>query len=110
LDGSLQAYHRIQKRAREMPPICGTDGDFFSAKSIHSAEQNVPSAIEPKMYKLCAAYLLRKKSFAELATALTQHFSPKPSVIVQRYKIHTCFGKPGEYVAMYRIVGNFGSH
>ena len=33
--------------------------------------------------------------------ALTQHFAPKPSEIVQRYKFHTRFRRQGESVAVF---------
>ena len=41
------------------------------------------------------------KSFTELVEALTKHFCPPPSEIVQRFKFNTRVRKPGESVANY---------
>ena len=42
-----------------------------------------------------------EKTYAALAEALSQHFKPKPSEIVERFKFHSRVRKPGESVATY---------
>ena len=42
-----------------------------------------------------------EKSFKELVEAMTKHFCPPPSEIVQRFKFNTRLRKPGESVAIY---------
>jgi len=42
-----------------------------------------------------------EKTFQELVTAMTEHHSPTPSEIVQRYKFHSRFRKPGERIATF---------
>ncbi len=41
------------------------------------------------------------KSLADLLQKLEDHFSPKPSEIVERFKFHKSFRKPGESMAAY---------
>lgn len=41
------------------------------------------------------------KGFAELCTLLSQHFSPKPSEIVQSFKFHSHHHNTGESVSEY---------
>ena len=41
------------------------------------------------------------KSYADLVKALSQHFKPTPSEIVERFKFHSRVRKPGESVAAY---------
>ena len=41
------------------------------------------------------------KSIAELTETLTKHYSPEPSVIVERFKFYSRQRKPGESVATY---------
>jgi hypothetical protein len=53
------------------------------------------------MSDLLAPEKLGTKSFAELVAIVQNHFSSKPSEIVQRYKFHNRFRKPGESVASY---------
>ena len=41
------------------------------------------------------------EAFTDLVDVMTQHHSPPPSEIVQRYRFHTRFCRQGETVAMY---------
>ena len=41
------------------------------------------------------------KSFAELVQALKSHYNPEPSEIIECYKFHTRFRKPGESVVTF---------
>jgi len=81
---------------------------FLFANGIDSNERKRAvflSVIGLRIYKLlCSLVALAKpgeKTFAELVAALTQHFAPKPSEIVQRYKFHTHFRRQGESVAVF---------
>ena len=40
-------------------------------------------------------------SFADIVKQMTDHYQPRPSTIVQRFKIHSRSRKPGESVATY---------
>ena len=55
-------------------------------QSLRYFEQD--SVIGPRIYKLLCSLVAPakpgEKAFAELVAALTQHFAPKPSEIVQR--------------------------
>jgi hypothetical protein len=58
-----------------------------------------------KIYKLMSDSLAPEKpgtrSSAELVALVQNHFAPKPSDILQRYKFHNRFNEPGESVAAY---------
>ena len=41
------------------------------------------------------------KSYEELTSALSKHYSPKPNVIVSRYKFNTAVRQPGQSIASY---------
>ena len=63
------------------------------------------SVIGPPTYKVLRSLLApvkpSEKAYDDLVTKLSEHYSPTPSEIVQRYKFHSHFRKPGESVAMY---------
>ena len=63
------------------------------------------SVIGPSTYKVLRSLLapvkLSEKEYGELVAKLSQHFSPSPSEIVQRFKFHNRFCKAGESVATY---------
>ena len=50
-----------------------------------------------------AHYFLQKSLRTQvlLIKQMTDHYQPKPSTIVQRFKFHSCSRKPGESVATY---------
>ena len=83
-------------------------GHFLTANGVTTEERKRSiflSVIGPKTYKLlCSLVSPNKpgdKSFAELVQALKSHYNPEPSEIVERYKFHTRFRKPGESVATF---------
>ena len=83
-------------------------GHFLAANGVTTEEPKRSiflSVIGPKTYKVLCSLVQtsqdRDKSFAELVQALKSHYNPEPSEIVERYKFHTRFRKPGESVATF---------
>ena len=83
-------------------------GHFLAANGVTTEERKHSiflSVVGPKTYKLlCSLVSPNKpedKSIAELVQALKSHYNPEPSEIVERYKFHTRFRKPGESVATF---------
>ena len=81
---------------------------YFLANEITSSDKQravLISAMGAKSYKLLRNLITPKapsdKSFKELVEAMTKHFCPPPSEIVQRFKFNTRVRKPGESVATY---------
>jgi hypothetical protein len=69
---------------------------FFLAKDIWEEERQrsiLLSVCGAKTYKLICNLAMPWKSgdltFKELVTLVQEHYNPKPSVIVQRFKFHT---------------------
>ena len=63
------------------------------------------SVMGPRSYKLLSSLVAPKKpgekKYAELVSVMTQHHSPAPSEIVQRYRFHSRFRQQGETVATF---------
>ena len=63
------------------------------------------SVIGPRTFKLLRSLLTPDKpgdkSYAELVKVLTDHFSPKPSEIVQRSNFYSHSRKPGESISTF---------
>ena len=60
------------------------------------------SVIGPRTFKLLRNLLKPSdKPYSDLVKVLTDHFSPKPSEIVQRAKFYRCSRKPGESIATF---------
>ena len=81
---------------------------FFAANGIEDANKKRSvflSVIGPSSYKLLRNLVAPakpgEKTLDELVRAMTQHHSPTPSEIVQRYKFHSRFRKPEESVATF---------
>jgi len=81
---------------------------FFAANGIAEDEKKRSvflSVIGPNAYKLLRSVISPakpgEKTFQELVTAMMEHHSPTPSEIVQRYKFHSRFRKPGESIATF---------
>ena len=96
----------------------GTKGDwplyverlehFFAANGIADAEKKravLLSVMGATAYKILRNVVSPskpgEKTYAALVEALSQHFKPKPSEIVERFKFHSRVRKPGESVATY---------
>ena len=81
---------------------------FFVANDVTDAGKKRAiflSVVGPKTYKLLSSLISPatpgEKDFGELVGVLKKHYSPQPSVIVQRYKFNSRFRQPGESVAAY---------
>ena len=81
---------------------------FFVANDIVDAEKKRAvflSVVGPATYKplgdLLAPAKPGDKSCDELVEVVMNHCNPTPSEIVERFKFHTRFRKPGELVSMY---------
>ena len=81
---------------------------FFLANDIDNAAKKravLLSVIGPTTYRVLRSLLApvkpSEKEYDELVAKLSQHYSPTPSEIVQRFKFHSRFRKPGESVATY---------
>ena len=63
------------------------------------------SVVESSTYKILRNLLTHDKptdkTLAQLVSVLSQHFKPKPSEIMDRFKFHSHTRKPGESVATY---------
>ena len=74
-----------------------TDGDRKKAVFL--------SVIGPKAYKLLASLVAPakpgEKDYADLVKIMTDHQSPPPSEIVQRFKFHTMVRSPRESIATF---------
>ena len=77
---------------------------FFAANGIAEDDRKLSvflSVIGPNAYKLLRSVIFPKakkpgeKTFQELVTAMMEHHSPASSEIVQRYRFHSRFRKPG---------------
>ena len=81
---------------------------FLCANGIETEERRRAvflATIGPKVYKLLCSLLSPvkpvEKSLAQLVAVLNSHYSPKPSVIVERYRFHSRFRKSGESVVTF---------
>ena len=81
---------------------------FFIANSITSNDKKRAvflSVVGAETFKVLRSLVSPDKqgdkSFADLLQKLDDHYSPKPSEIVERFKFHTSYRKPGESVASY---------
>ena len=82
--------------------------NYFIANDIKSEVKQraiLLSVCGPRTYKLIRSLLSPKEpkdvSFADIVKQMTDHYQPKPSTIVQRFKFHSRSRKPGESVATY---------
>ena len=81
---------------------------FFVANGIEGAEKKravLLSVIGATMYKtlwnLVSPTKPSEKTYDQLVEALTKHYKPVPSEIVERFKFHSRSRKPGESVATF---------
>ncbi len=96
------------ERQEEWPQYVERLGHFLTANGIEEEARKKTvflSVLGPKTYKLLGSLVSPakpgEKTFAELVAVLTQHYSPTPSVTVQRYKFHSRFRQPAESIAVY---------
>ena len=83
---------------------------FFEANEITDPDKRrsiFPVCVAAKTYKLVRSLVAREdpkdKSYEDLAKLLQDHFMPKPSAIVQRFKFNTRSQQPGETIAMFVV-------
>ena len=81
---------------------------FFTANSIDEPNKKkamLLTVIGPTAYRLMRSLVapqkLDEKTFKELVDAMKDHYCPKPSEIVQRFKFNTRARQPGESVSTY---------
>ena len=81
---------------------------FFAANSIDEPNKKkamLLTVIGPTAYRLMRSLVapqkLDEKTFKELVDAMKDHYCPKPSEIVQRFKFNTRARQPGESVSTY---------
>ena len=81
---------------------------YFEANGVADEDKQraiLLSVCGGKTYKLIRSITMpgkpSDKTFPELTELVQKHQHPKPSVIVQRFKFHTRFRKPGESIALY---------
>ena len=83
--------------------------NYFAANGVTDAERKHAiflSVIGPRTYKLLSSLVATSKpgeceTYDELVVALTEHHSPAPSEMVQRFKFNSRFRHAGESVATY---------
>ena len=80
---------------------------FFEANEITDPDKRRSIflvCVGAKPYKLVRSLVApedpKDKSYEDLAKLLQDHFMPKPSAIVQRFKFNTRSQQPGETIAM----------
>ena len=81
---------------------------FFEANEITDPDKRRSIflvCVGAKTYKLVGSLVApedpKDKSYEDLAKLLQDHFMPKPSAIVQRFKFNTRSQQPGETIAMF---------
>ena len=81
---------------------------YFEANEIESAAKKraiLLSSCGTAAYKTIQSILAPKKpmevEYAEFVRQVKQHYAPKPSEIIQRYKFYTCNRQPSESIADY---------
>ena len=81
---------------------------YLIANEVENADKKRAiflSTIGPQAYKLLSSLVAPEspgeKAYADLVKAMTDHHSPPPSEIVQRYRFNTRFMQQGATVAMY---------
>ena len=91
----------------EWPQYVERLGYYFVANSAEAGKKKaiLLTSIEPPRTRYCGPLLrptgLEEKSYDKLVKLLEDHFNPKPSETVERFKFNTRFRKPGESVAVF---------
>ena len=106
--GNIEQYQEGQE---EWPQYVERLEQFLQANDIvgeskaNKRRSVFLAVIGPGPYKLLRSLLApekpAEKTFDELVSVLTKHYSPPPSEIVQRFRFHTRVRKPGESVATF---------
>ena len=106
--GQIGAIGEFEEGREEWAQYAERLGHFLVANGITENERNravLLSVIGPKAYKLLGSLVAPEKpgdkSYADLVKVMTDHYNPKPSEIVQRFKFHTRVRGHGESMAAY---------
>ncbi len=105
LHGSISAF---DCSSEDWPLYTERLGQYFAANDIASAEKQraiLLSACRAPTYKLIRNLVTPDKptdrTFAQIVELVKNHFAPKPSVIVQRYRFNSRVRQQGESVATF---------
>ena len=102
--GTLDEYNETEDWRHDMERV----NHFFGANEIIYPDKRRSIflvCVGAKTYKLVRSLVAtedpKDKSYEYLAKLLQDHFIPKPSAIVQRFKFNTRSQQPGETIAMF---------
>ncbi len=105
---TLGKIEEFDGNREEWPQYVERLSHFFTANDIATEEKKravflslIGSATYRLLRNLVSPAKPGEKSFAELIDAMTKHYNPTPSEIVERCKFHSRFRKPGESVASF---------
>lgn len=103
--GTLSAFDVKEQTWEE---YCEILEQFFEANRIDDGEKQravLISVVGPATYKLIRNLVSpdkpSSKTYSQLKTLMKEHFNPKPSEIVQRYKFDLRSHQPTETVSAY---------
>ena len=110
--GKVEEYN---SKKEEWPQYVECLGHFFVANRIEDANKKWSvflTVIGPQTYKLLRSLVHPNKpgdkTYEELSDAITAHFKPTPSEIVQRFRFHTRSRRQGaKYVSGLRSLAEF---
>ena len=105
LIGTVSAFDANEQTWEE---YCEILEQFFEANGINDGDKQraiLISAVGPVTYKLMRNLLSPQKpsskTYDELVRLMKEHFNPKPSEIVQRFKFDSRIRQPGESISAY---------
>lgn len=103
--GNLSAFDSKEQTWEE---YCEILDQFFEANGIDDGDKQravLISVVGPATYKLIRNLVSpdkpSTKTYAQIVTLMKDHFDPKPSEIVQRYKFDSRVRQPSETVSAY---------
>ena len=100
-DASREEWPQYVERLEQFFEANDLTGDGKAAKR----RATFLSVIGPEPYKLLRSLLSPEKpatkSFEELVAKLTEHYSPPPPEVIQRFRFNSRSRQPGESVATY---------
>ena len=109
LFGHINEFNRAGERG--LDPVCREAGTFLRSqqyrRTYNKKKAMLLTIIGPTAYRLMRSLVvpqkLDEKTFKELVelVAMKDHYCPKPSEIVQRFKFNTRARQPGESVSTY---------
>ena len=104
--GTLGRVEEYEHHKEDWPQYVERLSHFFEANAITTPERKRSvflAVVGATTYKVLRDLVAPSKPgdipFEELVQKLEEHFSPKPSEIVERFRFHTRTRKPGESVA-----------